>query len=112
MSLPLDHVVIAILDLEAAIADYTALGFQVLRGGDHPGRPTHNALVVFADGSYLELIAWKSPAPQERWWPLLQRHGNRAPRPRRKVQPLPTKRRRTRHGRGPWRRCAARRCWR
>ena len=75
MSLPLDHVVIAVLDLETAIADYTALGFQVLRGGDHPGRPTHNALVVFADGSYLELIAWKSPAPQERWWPLLQRHG-------------------------------------
>lgn len=75
MSLPLDHVVIAVLDLETAIADYTALGFQVLRGGDHPGRPTHNALVVLADGSYLELIAWKSPAPQERWWPLLQRHG-------------------------------------
>jgi catechol 2,3-dioxygenase-like lactoylglutathione lyase family enzyme len=75
MSLPLDHVVIAVLDLESAIADYSALGFQVLRGGDHPGRPTHNALVVFADGSYLELIAWKSAAPQERWWPLLQRHG-------------------------------------
>lgn len=75
MSLPLDHIVIAVLDLETAIADYTALGFQVLRGGDHPGRPTHNALVVFADSSYLELIAWKAPAPQERWWPLLQRHG-------------------------------------
>jgi len=75
MSLSLDHIVIAVHDLEQTIVDYAALGFQVLRGGDHPGRSTHNALVVFADGSYLELIAWRSPAPQERWWQLLQRHG-------------------------------------
>jgi catechol 2,3-dioxygenase-like lactoylglutathione lyase family enzyme len=75
MTLQLDHIVIAVADLEASVADYTALGFNVLRGGDHPGRPTHNALVVFADGSYFELIAWKAPAPEERWWQLLQRHG-------------------------------------
>jgi len=75
MSLLLDHIVIAVHDLEATIADYAALGFNVQRGGDHPGRSTHNALVVFADGSYFELIAWKAPAPQERWWQLLQRHG-------------------------------------
>jgi len=75
MSLTLDHVVIAVHDLDAAVADYTALGFNVLRGGDHPGRATHNALVVFADGSYFELIAWKSPSPEERWWQLLQRQG-------------------------------------
>src|SRR5690349_11016525 len=75
MSLPLDHIVIAVHDLAQTIDDYGALGFHVLRGGDHPGRSTHNALVVFADGSYLELIAWKAPAPQERWWQQLQRHG-------------------------------------
>jgi catechol 2,3-dioxygenase-like lactoylglutathione lyase family enzyme len=75
MSLKLDHIVIAVHDLESAIADYTALGFQVLRGGDHPGRTTHNALVVFQDGSYFELIAWRAPSPEERWWQLLQRHG-------------------------------------
>ncbi|MBB3180854.1 VOC family protein [Variovorax sp. Sphag1AA] len=75
MTLQLDHIVIAVNDLETAIADYTTLGFNVLRGGDHPGRTTHNALVVFADGSYFELIAWKAPAPEERWWQLLQRHG-------------------------------------
>jgi len=75
MALTLDHIVIAVHDLEATIADYAALGFNVQRGGDHPGRSTHNALVVFADGSYLELIAWKSPAPQERWWQILQRRG-------------------------------------
>lgn len=75
MSLQLDHIVIAVSDLETAIADYTAAGFTVQPGGEHPGRSTHNALVVFADGSYFELIAWKARAPQERWWQLLQRHG-------------------------------------
>jgi catechol 2,3-dioxygenase-like lactoylglutathione lyase family enzyme len=48
MSLKLDHIVIAVHDLERTIADYGALGFHVVRGGDHPGRATHNALVVFA----------------------------------------------------------------
>ncbi|MFG0608042.1 VOC family protein [Delftia sp. WSY_14] len=75
MTLPLDHIVIAVQDLERSIADYTALGFNVLRGGEHPGRSTHNALVVFADGAYFELIAWRAPAPEERWWQQLQRHG-------------------------------------
>lgn len=75
MPLKLDHIVVAVHDLERTIADYGALGFHVVRGGDHPGRATHNALVVFADGSYFELIAWREPSPTERWWQLLQRHG-------------------------------------
>jgi len=66
--LALDHVVIAVSELEAAMADYRALGFTVVAGGSHPGRTSHNALVVFADGSYLELIAWESPNPAERWF--------------------------------------------
>lgn len=75
MSLPLDHIVIAVQDLERTIADYQSLGFNVLRGGEHPGRSTHNALVVFADGAYFELIAWCAAAPEERWWQQLQQHG-------------------------------------
>jgi len=75
MALQLDHVVIAVEDLARASADYAALGFTVVPGGSHPGRATHNALVVFADGAYFELIAWREDAPQERWWQLLQRHG-------------------------------------
>ena len=71
MSLPLDHIVIAVQDLERTIADYQSLGFNVLRGGEHPGRSTHNALVVFADGAYFELIAWRAAAPEERWWQQL-----------------------------------------
>ena len=66
--LALDHIVIAVHNLEAAIADYRAMGFQVLVGGQHPGRTSHNALIVFADGAYLEIIAWRAPAPEERWY--------------------------------------------
>jgi catechol 2,3-dioxygenase-like lactoylglutathione lyase family enzyme len=73
--LGLDHIVIAVRDLDAAIASYRSLGFTVQPGGRHPGRSSHNALIVFADGAYIELIAWVAPAPDERWWRLLQAHG-------------------------------------
>ena len=73
--LGLDHVVIAVHELESAITGYRDLGFTVQPGGRHPGRTSHNALIVFADGAYIELIAWLAPAPQERWWQVLQAHG-------------------------------------
>jgi catechol 2,3-dioxygenase-like lactoylglutathione lyase family enzyme len=64
----IDHIVILVSDLAAAIADYTALGFTVTPGGEHTGGATHNALVVFADDAYLELIAFKRPAPEHHWY--------------------------------------------
>jgi catechol 2,3-dioxygenase-like lactoylglutathione lyase family enzyme len=67
MTLPLDHVVILVTDLEQTLADYSALGFNVQRGGTHADGYTHNALVGFADGSYLELIAFLKPKPDHRW---------------------------------------------
>lgn len=67
MSLPLDHVVILVADLEQAITDYGALGFTVQRGGSHADGATHNALIGFADGSYLELIAFLRPQAEHRW---------------------------------------------
>jgi hypothetical protein len=67
MSLSLDHLVILVPDLATAITDYTALGFTVVPGGTHADGATHNALVVFADGSYLELIAFLRDAPTHRW---------------------------------------------
>jgi catechol 2,3-dioxygenase-like lactoylglutathione lyase family enzyme len=57
----LDHIVILVRDLDWAIADYTALGFTVVRGGEHQGGATHNALVAFADDTYLELVAFRRP---------------------------------------------------
>jgi len=64
----IDHIVILVNGLDAAIADYRALGFNVMPGGEHTGGATHNALVIFADDSYLELIAFKRAEPGHRWW--------------------------------------------
>ena len=75
MSLALDHIVIAVADLDAAFADYTALGFTVIRGGEHANGITHNVLVVFQDGAYLELIGWKKPEPGNRWSDIFHSHG-------------------------------------
>jgi hypothetical protein len=48
--------------------DYGRLGFTVEFGGEHQGG-THNALVAFADGAYLELIAFKQPdQPHDHPW--------------------------------------------
>jgi catechol 2,3-dioxygenase-like lactoylglutathione lyase family enzyme len=73
----IDHIVIAVHDLETAIADYSALGFTVVRGGRHSGLNTHNALIAFADGCYLELIAFlgSPPAVAHWWYKALQRGG-------------------------------------
>jgi len=70
----IDHLVIMVMDLEPAIIAYRELGFTVAPGGEHPGG-THNALVAFADGSYLELIAFKRPNDEHRWWGVAQAGG-------------------------------------
>jgi catechol 2,3-dioxygenase-like lactoylglutathione lyase family enzyme len=73
----IDHIVIPVPDLEAATADYSKLGFTVVRGGRHSGLNTHNALIAFADGCYFELIAFlEPPPPGAHWWnEALQRGG-------------------------------------
>ncbi len=65
----IDHIVILVNDLTAAIETYRLLGFDAQPGGEHPHSGSHNALVVFADGIYLELLAYKNPAlaEQTRW---------------------------------------------
>src|ERR1700712_4889599 len=73
--LRLDHVVIAVADLERAVGLCTQAGFTVAPGGRHPGRNTRNALIVFDDGAYLELITYGVPSPDERWWRELDAHG-------------------------------------
>lgn len=75
MSLTLDHLVIAVADLDAAFADYASLGFTVIRGGEHQNGITHNVLVVLQDGAYLELIAFKKPEPGNRWSEVYHRAG-------------------------------------
>lgn len=52
-----DHAIIAVTSLESANAAFEAMGFNVVTGGVHSGGLTHNSLVAFSDGSYLELMA-------------------------------------------------------
>lgn len=70
----IDHMVVVVPDLEPAIKNYEELGFTVVPGGRHP-IGTHNALISFADGAYLELIAFYEPNAEHRWWAPLQQGG-------------------------------------
>lgn len=54
----LDHVVYAAADLNAASRAFAAAtGCEPVPGGPHPGLGTHNAIVSFEGGAYLEIIA-------------------------------------------------------
>ncbi|HEX8170882.1 MAG TPA: VOC family protein [Thermoanaerobaculia bacterium] len=54
----IDHLIVGTADLEAGMAAFTAAtGVTPVRGGQHPGRGTENALVSLGSGTYLELIA-------------------------------------------------------
>ncbi len=70
----IDHLVVVVPDLQAAIRNYGELGFAVVPGGRHPVA-THNALISFTDGSYIELIAFYEPSPAHRWWAPLAKGG-------------------------------------
>jgi hypothetical protein len=72
-----DHVVLVVLDLAAAVTDHRERGFTVTPGGEHAGGLTHNALVGFQDGSYLELLGFHdlAAAGQHSWAPVAERGG-------------------------------------
>ncbi len=57
MAIQIDHIVIAGRDLDHLCAQFTAIGLTPESGGTHADGLTHNALIGFADGVYLELIA-------------------------------------------------------
>ncbi|KAF9484981.1 hypothetical protein BDN70DRAFT_871984 [Pholiota conissans] len=58
----LDHIVhLTPGSVEEVSKQFRKLGFNVLPGGVHAGGFTENALVVFEDGVYLELISFTHP---------------------------------------------------
>ncbi len=68
MILGIDHLVIAVADLEAASEELSAgLGLEVVEGGRHLTLGTRNALCWLGD-SYLELLAVTDPALAARSW--------------------------------------------
>ncbi len=60
-----DHAVVVVDALGAAAEAFRAAGFIVTPGGRHDTLPTENALVAFADGSYLELLACRERSARE-----------------------------------------------
>lgn len=75
----LDHLVVLVEELGEAVAGYEELGFQVTPGGEHADGLTRNALVPFADGTYLELVAFIDTASGQDnvwgWRPFLETGG-------------------------------------
>lgn len=71
----IDHLIVVVQDLDQAARDFTDVGFTVVPGGKHPVG-SHNVLIPFADGSYVEVIAFYRKAADHRWWDPLQ-HGER-----------------------------------
>ena len=57
LGLNVDHVTVCSADLELMRTAFTSVGLASDYGGPHANGATHMALVGFADGSYLELIA-------------------------------------------------------
>ena len=46
----------------------------MVEGGRHP-YGSYNALIGFADGSYIELLGFYEDSPNQPWWDLLHKHG-------------------------------------
>jgi catechol 2,3-dioxygenase-like lactoylglutathione lyase family enzyme len=69
-----DHIVIVVPELEAAIEHYSGVGFTVARGGKH-SIGSHNALIAFADGAYIELIAFLADGTGHPWQNALEKNG-------------------------------------
>ena len=54
---PLDHIMLAAPDLEAALADFEQrTGVRPSEGGQHPGQGSRNVLATLGNGCYLEII--------------------------------------------------------
>jgi hypothetical protein len=64
----IDHVVVLVPHLAQAVQRWIDDGFTVTPGGVHADGVTHNALVCFGDGSYVELLAFLKPPPASHRW--------------------------------------------
>ena len=64
MSLPFDHFVLLVNDLDAAAADFAAMGFSILERADTEHGKTEFKFVCFDDGSYILLTAFTSAEAQ------------------------------------------------
>lgn len=78
MPTQIDHAVVVARHLDEAVDGATRAGFTVVPGGEHAGGQSHNALIAFRDGSYIELFAFIHPdqeSAQALWTRLWQGSG-------------------------------------
>lgn len=78
MPTQIDHVVVVARHLDEAIEGAERAGFTVVPGGEHAGGQSHNALIAFRDGTYIELFAFIHPnqeSTQAHWTRLWQGGG-------------------------------------
>lgn len=59
----IDHVIVLANDLVIATENARSAGFTVHPGGIHDDQATHNVLIPFADGSYIEIISFVDATP-------------------------------------------------
>src|SRR5690554_6905491 len=59
----IDHVIVLARDLDVATENARLAGFNVHPGGVHDDGATHNVLIPFADGSYIEIISFVDATP-------------------------------------------------
>ena len=57
-----DHVMICVPDLDAGLAAYRRLGFNIYPGGAHTGRASHNA-IAFTGEEYIEVLSLRPGLP-------------------------------------------------
>lgn len=79
MEWPFDHVVVVVTDLAQSVRDYENAGFTVALGGRHPDTSAENAIIAFADCSYIELFSFaepdKAPRGHANWMPFAKGGG-------------------------------------
>lgn len=73
----IDHLVIISDDLDTAVRNAHTAGFTVVPGGTHGDGNTHNSLIAFQDGAYIELIAptEQGKGAEHRWFGRLRKGG-------------------------------------
>jgi hypothetical protein len=73
-----DHAVFAGGALETMRSAFAELGLDPEYGGEHSNGVTHNEVLGFPDGSYLELVSTVEPGADSPWWndPI---HGDAGP---------------------------------
>lgn len=61
----LDHIILLLSPSDFAnLPSWLTSNFTIIPGGTHSKGTSHNKLIIFRDGTYLELFSWTDPQPE------------------------------------------------